>query len=161
MGAGSVGKSTPELMAELAGELEKESGRAVVVLTAAHLDYLLQRLITLTWNLPEDAEKLLFEGLTGPGGSFAWKTDMAFYLGLLTQPQKDDLVLIRRMRNAFAHELVGLSFETPKIKDRCRELKSAQIDGMPICPRDQYTKAVVRLMVELTVLVSQAEGHTH
>jgi hypothetical protein len=160
MAAGGIEKSTPDLMVELAGELEKESERAVVVLTAAHLDYLLQRLITLTWNLPEDAEKLLFEG-HNPGGDFAWKTDMAFHLGVLTQPQKDDLVLIRRMRNAFAHELVGLTFETPKIRDRCRELKSAQTDGMPICPRAQYTKAAVRLMVELTVLISQAEGHRH
>ena len=48
---------------------------------------------------------------------------MAYLLDLINKDQYDDLNLIRKIRNSFAHQLDAVTFDFPEIKSRCSHLK--------------------------------------
>jgi hypothetical protein len=54
----------------------------------------------------------------GAMGTFGQKIKLGYMLGLYEQDLKDDLVLLSRIRNAFAHRVEITSFESPPIRDQ-------------------------------------------
>jgi DNA-binding MltR family transcriptional regulator len=154
-------KSEVKLMLELTNEFQDESDRAAAVLAAAYLDHLLGELIAATMTAePEEVEELLFQKGNGPLGTFSACINTAYCLGLLSGDEWRDLHLIRKIRNDFAHELTGMSFEgTQTIANRCRELKSAKIGGRPKSLRESFSKASVRLMVDIILRIQEKLSH--
>lgn len=154
-------KSEVKLMLELTNEFQDESERAAAVLAAAYLDHLLGELLTATMTAePEEVEELLFQKGSGPLGTFSARIDTAYCLGLLSRDERRDLHLIRKIRNNFAHELTGMSFEgTQIIANRCRELKSAKVGGRPKSLRESFSKASVRLMVDIILRTREKRNH--
>ena len=107
----------------------KESDRAAAVLAGCYLDEMLGLL--LKKFLIQDA-KLIEKYILGNSpsvaiDSFAKKSRIAYALGLLRKVEYSDIDTVRRIRNEFAHQIHGLSFETQKINDLCFNLKLAQI----------------------------------
>jgi mannitol operon repressor len=147
----------PELMVRLATELGEESDRAMAVLAAAYMDHLLGNLIISVMTVEDkEVEDLLFDGPNAPLGSFSSRINMAYCLGLLSRNQRKDLDIIRKVRNQFAHEFIGVSFDTEGIANRCRELESAKIGGQPATARECFKKASVRLMVDILLKITAA-----
>ncbi|NLS13847.1 hypothetical protein HGP28_13195 [Vibrio sp. SM6] len=104
--------------------LTHESDRAAALMSAAYLDEQLKTL--LNRKLVDDAkvkERIL--GTSGAIDSFSSRIDLAYLLGLIPKNFRDDLELIRRIRNEFAHTAQKMDFETDAIKSRCFLLKSA------------------------------------
>jgi DNA-binding MltR family transcriptional regulator len=60
---------------------------------------------------------------SGPLGSFAVKIDLVHLLGLLSADGYHDMVIMKDIRNAFAHRLGIRDFKTPTIRDRCLNLR--------------------------------------
>lgn len=145
-----------EAIFRLASELDQETDRALAVIISAHLEYLLQRLISTTLKMPTSVHQFLFEGANAPLSTFSVKIKLVDCYGWFSSDVIRDLDLIRKIRNEFAHELIGVSFETPSVKSRCGELKTAQIDGDPGTARERYKKASIRLIVDTTVMVKAA-----
>jgi hypothetical protein len=136
----------------LTAELREESDRAVAILAGSFLDHLLRRLITAALKLqdfPPSADRFLFEGPNAGLASFYSKIEIAKHLSLCDEDEFRDLHRIRKVRNRFAHDLLGVSFETASIGDRCKALLAAQIDGRPATPREFFLKASIRLMVDI------------
>jgi len=154
-------KSEVKLMLQLTNEFRDESDRAAAVLAAAYLDHLLGELISATMTAePEEVEEMLFQKGNGPLGTFSARIDTAYCLGLLSRDERGDLHLIRKIRNDFAHKLAGMSFEgTQTIANRCRELKSARIGGRPKSLRESFSKASVRLMVDIILRIQEKGNH--
>lgn len=145
-------------MLQLTQEFRKESDRAVALLSAAYLDELLRDLISTVMLLDsEKAKKDIFEGPAAPLSTFSSRIQIAYCLRLITKEQKQDLDHIRQIRNDFAHKLLGLSFETDKIMERCNRLEGAKVDGTPSSNRDKFIKASVRLMVEIIIKISKGK----
>lgn len=143
-----------DLFTNLTKELDKESERALAVLAAAYLDYLLGQLIATQMVVDtNEVEKLLMEGATAPLSSFSSRIDMAYCLGLVDKSEQRDLNLIRKIRNDFAHKFSDISFNAPQIASRCRELSAAKIGGQPDAPKLCYRKASVRLMVNILIQI--------
>jgi hypothetical protein len=141
-----------EQIARLATELNEESDRALVILSASYIDHLLRLLITAELDLqdiPEAADKFLFEGSNAGLATFGSRILMAKHLGLVSKEEYGDLDRIRRIRNKFAHDFLGISFDTQQIRDLCNALKIAQIDGQPPTARERYLKAAIRFIVEI------------
>lgn len=110
-----------ERLNAFAASLQKESDRACAVLGAAMLDQVLGDLIRSA--MAEDAPRSLFEGY-GPIASFSARIDISLGLGLISRDEHCDLHLIRKIRNAFAHEMDHeLSFASDPIAHRVAELK--------------------------------------
>lgn len=152
-------RAESDLLVGLAASLEGESDRALAILAAAYLDHLLRRWITLRLELHRlpEAAKFLFEGFNAGLATFSSRIQMAKHLGLLRDEDQRDLKLIKVVRNEFAHEFTGVSFESQSIADRCRELAAARIDGQPPTARECYQKAAVRLMVTILLEVQSLE----
>jgi DNA-binding MltR family transcriptional regulator len=55
---------------------------------------------------------------SGPLGSFSVKIDLAFLLGMIGPEARDDLVILKDIRNRFAHDLNVKDFLSRAIKDK-------------------------------------------
>jgi hypothetical protein len=68
-------------------------------------------------------------------GTLSERTDMAYVLGLINQSERNDLNIIRRIRNGFAHSAKNVFFHTPVVSDECDKLKNYEnpdLDGKPV-----------------------------
>lgn len=102
---------------------EKESDRAIVVLTAAKLDLLLQNILQ-KYLVPAATTTDEFFDHQGPASTFSNKIALSYRLGLIDRDFARSLNLVRRMRNEFAHELGGTDLEEGSHRDRVRSLSS-------------------------------------
>jgi len=59
----------------------------------------------------------------GPAGSLGSKIDIGFAIGLYTEQTFKDLHTIRKIRNAFAHEIAPKDFDAQHIKDLAANIK--------------------------------------
>lgn len=109
-------------------EFNKETDRGAVIFAASLFDINLENLLK-TFLLAETSSKdELFENVTGPLGNFSSKILMSYRLGLISRKFARDLQLIRKIRNEFAHNIHGCSFEHSSVKSRILELvKSSNV----------------------------------
>lgn len=149
----------PELMGQLTKEFSSESDRAVGVLCAAYLDHLLGELIVINMDVERTvAEKLLFKDVYAPLQSFSARMHVTYCLGLIDETQHKNLNLIRKVRNAFAHQLVDLSFEDENISKLCRKLSFPAGEIRELSIRDRFIIASVHLMVDITISIQRSES---
>ena len=63
----------------------------------------------------------IFEG-NGPLISLSAKIKIGYALGIFAEHARDDLEKIRKVRNAFAHSIQEVSFDTPEVRDICNSI---------------------------------------
>jgi DNA-binding MltR family transcriptional regulator len=102
-------------------QFTKESDRAAVILVGARLDYLLGELLA-RFMLPNTAASDDLLDADRPLGTFSAKIHLAYRLGLIDAAFARALHILRRLRNTFAHETAGASFDHGPSRDRIREL---------------------------------------
>jgi hypothetical protein len=108
--------------ARLRDELAKESDRAAVILGATFLDSALELMLKAYLVPTPSSHDALFEGVSAPFGDFSGRIEAAFRLGLISGSFASALHLVRRIRNQFAHNIAGCSFEDPSVRSRLLEL---------------------------------------
>lgn len=118
--------------------VNNDSERSAVMVAAAHLSELLRRLI-VAYLIENQGVKGLFSGPTAPLGSFSARCSAAHALGLLLDDEVRQLNLIRRVRNAFAHE-ARASFRDEQIVSKCFLLDAEY--RMP--PTDGRNASIIR-----------------
>jgi DNA-binding MltR family transcriptional regulator len=100
----------------IAKEVMASSPRAGAMVASAFLDEILKALILLHMESLSDSEiEALFEP-ERPLASFSSKIKVARALGIIGPKTSHDLNLMREIRNAFAHSLRKMSFETPSVR---------------------------------------------
>lgn len=119
-------------------KLGSESDRAVAIIAATILETHITNAIKRRWHeSPTVVDRML--RTDGPLGNFGPKIDLVFLMGLVSAEGHHDMVLIKKVRNRFAHYLDVESFETPLIKSWCLSLKhfenfvltDAELQGAP------------------------------
>ena len=110
-----------EAFKEFMGEFRDESDRAAVVLGAAKLDLLLYQLLQRFFRPSTSRSDEILDG-DSPLGTFSSKITVAHRLYLIDDDLCRALHLVRKIRNAFAHEIRGVSLENGAHRDRIREL---------------------------------------
>lgn len=109
---------------QIAKDLKKETDRAAAVLAGALLESQLETL--LRKNMINHGEvNNLFENF-GPLGTFASKSSIALTLGIIPEDVFNELKYIRKIRNAFAHNLFTSGFDKSPIIDFVKNLKSTK-----------------------------------
>jgi len=109
------------LDAEFAGA----SDRAAAIVAAAVIDDALRTLLAAV--MVEDHPPGL--DVFAPGqelGSYMGRVKIAFMLGLIDDSERMRLSLVAKVRNEFAHLAEDISFNTPRIADRCRQLAAPE-----------------------------------
>jgi DNA-binding MltR family transcriptional regulator len=131
----------------LRGSLSGESDRGCALMAAAFLDGQLEKLLRQTFVASERiADDLL--GPSKPIGTFSSRIDLAFMLGFLSEQQRRDLHLIRKIRNDFGHNPSPITFDHPPIANRCREL-TYSFHKQEARARGHYTNAVFNILATI------------
>jgi hypothetical protein len=99
-----------------------EAGNALVV--AGLVEDELEKLLLGAGRPLENADADRIFGRMGPLSSFAAKIEIAYMFELIDQPVRDDLRIIKKIRNAFAHTTRNVHFGTAHIAKDCRKLSS-------------------------------------
>ena len=103
-------------------EFKGESDRACVILAGALLDSALETAIK-TYLVPcSTGRDPLFTG-NGPLSSFNARIEIAYRIGVIDLIMARNLHLIRRIRNDFAHNISGCTFEDSSVLSRMTELR--------------------------------------
>src|SRR3990167_2233013 len=116
-------------------EMEAESDRACVVLVGSILEDELLNVISNTLNLRDDLTSDDTNALFGPDGalgSFSKRISIAYAFQLIEKPDRDQLTIVREMRNACAHHMGPISFKTPELAAVAKNLMHE--DNRPIIP---------------------------
>jgi len=136
--------------------LTAESDRGCVLMAAAYIDVQLDILLRKIFVADENVAEALL-GTSKPLGTFSARIDVAFLLALLSESERRDLHLIRKIRNDFAHEPSPLTFDAPHIANRCREL-TFSYHKPDIRSRGHFTSAVFGLLATITVASIKAKN---
>lgn len=129
-----------EYLNEFKKELETSSDRGIVLTCGSIMDALLVDVLKSFLVQTDEIDKDLFK-VNGTLGNFDSKIKMAYYLGLISKYEVDNLTYLQRVRNRFAHQIVNISFESNDIANICRNFKIPKNGYIPsIIPfRDKQT----------------------
>jgi hypothetical protein len=83
---------------------------------------------------------------------------MAYYLGLISQPCRRDLDIIRAIRNDIAHKLDVDSFEVQSVQDRCKALAYSYHEKHEDA-KAHFVSAVMRLLGHIQSATWTATQH--
>lgn len=143
-------------------EFQQESPRAAVIISAAFLDSLLRDLIASFMIEDKVVNELIGtdEGSDAPLSNFSARIKTAYCLGLIDKREFDDLNIIRRIRNKFAHKIHGYSFNNKEVIDWCNSLQMPNPlkDIVPLkSHRDKYVITVSLLSTEIGMRILSTE----
>jgi len=138
----------------------ENSGRAAAIVGAAFLDTVLEHiLVNFLLDDEKEVQRLLKYDM--PLGSFGNKITLAYCLGLIGKSIRDDLRLVQKIRNRFAHDL-RVTFDDQQIKSWCLSMKWHEFAMMkaPIgaTTPDIFKVGVNQLVAHLHGMVSVARG---
>ena len=144
---------TSEQLNATFAEIFKQSDRASAVVSGGILEEILQRMITAFFLPHSNVRKSMFDGLT-PISTFGAKIDLSYHIGLINKTEYEDLKLIKKIRNNFAHSIKGINFETESIKDRCLQLQTLNKTNPPQVVFDNIKNIKTLFQINTTMLAS-------
>lgn len=139
-------------------EFAKESDRSCAIVGAAYLDEHLGGLLTsFVMDDKETAERLLSPFRPyAPLSSFAARSLAAYMFGFIDKIEYEELKIIRRIRNKFAHGWYGLSFEDPDIEEEVKKLNIHRIAPIPKTNRTMFMISVSMVSTEIRGYAKEA-----
>ncbi|WP_119304963.1 MltR family transcriptional regulator [Dongia deserti] len=130
-------------------EFDRETDRGLALVGAAVIDEKLEQTLRAFFRDDEDlADRLLKAEKQGPLSSFAVRADAALALGLLVPFEYDEIKLIAKIRNRFAHQRHGTTFKSPEIVKLCAKLRS------PLPPMQAEDEPSSRLRFTTSVIIT-------
>ena len=103
-------------------ELATGSDRAVAIVGGSIVEMSLTDALKIHLHESEKITNELFRS-TGAFGMLATKVHLGLLVGLYGEAAHSDLIVIKDIRNAFAHSLEITNFQTPRIKDLANNLR--------------------------------------
>ncbi|RUL68504.1 DUF4145 domain-containing protein [Dyella choica] len=121
-----------------------ESDRGAALMAAAYLDNKLAELLRL--RLVDDA-KTVKEALDvkGPLGTFSSRINFCFLLGAIPANARNDLHLIRKIRNDFAHVAGPITFDDASVAEHCGQLTFHSVKAAA-SPGSKFRRSVMGLL---------------
>jgi DNA-binding MltR family transcriptional regulator len=104
---------------------ELDSHRGIAVVGAAIVENRLTAVLRAAMRQDESALQELFRS-SGPLGTFGTKIRLAYLLRLIHEDLYNDLLIVTRIRNAFAHDVKISSFEEQSIRAKMRTSKHSR-----------------------------------
>ncbi|ENJ2051538.1 hypothetical protein AB0613_004435 [Vibrio parahaemolyticus] len=99
-------------------EFSGASDRSAAIVGVSYLDELLKEVIQeYMVKDTSNNDKQMFSN-NGPLSSFGSRIDISYRFGIISKYEKSQLHTLRKIRNVFAHMLVGASFESESIKQQ-------------------------------------------
>jgi DNA-binding MltR family transcriptional regulator len=142
-------------------EFQSESDRATAILGAALLDEKLRQLLEAFFVDDQEQTRLLLDN-EQPIGPFGARIRLSYCLGLLPAEDQVKLVLIKDIRNRFAHQLHGLTFASLGVAAHCEKLRGfldypPEVAELYDTPRKVFLSAVSSLSLALWAYVTPTQ----
>ena len=130
-------------------EINHGSERSVVLVIGAVIEDRLQSAIEqLLTHLTED-EKVDFFGENGPAGDFASRIKISYAMGAIPKWMRDDINIIREIRNAFAHSQLQISFDDKEVADLCLQFNRRKEADQFISHFDSFKMVGITIWVQI------------
>ena len=142
----------------LTDALSEESDRGFALITVSYLEKQLEKLLLKGFAPVGNPRKYLF-GRFGFFPGLAAKTDGAYCLGLIDVHMRDELNLLRGIRNKFAHSFDRLSFSEGATGESVGKLKFLDYD-LSTDPRTRFKGSIDTLMLLLSLEIKAANQPT-
>ena len=143
--------STAEDLAVFVNELRKETDRGLPLVATALIDHLLQETLRAFFCETKSVSYLIDDG-NAPLGSFSSRIHACHALGLIDEFEWREVTLLRKVRNLFAHNKHGFSFNDETVMGLCSSLESdlPQDEGYPLSnARFRFINASVCVVLRL------------
>jgi DNA-binding MltR family transcriptional regulator len=119
----AVNELDPDVMDEVATGSPHATAIVAAAILEDHLTIVIKsRLLHKPIKKGKNPIQDMFRG-GGPLGDFSNKIDLAYLLGCISAAAAAELHSIRRIRNAFAHQMLTSDFENDKVAALCTKLK--------------------------------------
>ncbi|MDP3551612.1 MAG: hypothetical protein Q8R81_14625 [Novosphingobium sp.] len=130
--------------------LNSESPRGAVLVAASFIETRLLKIIQAFLIEGKPKEQIL-NGFNAPIGSLSAKIALAAALGLISERERRECDLLRRIRNKFAHN-VHPSFNDSDIKSLSLELsfRAMPYENVEVDAKGSFSSASVALILSLT-----------
>jgi DNA-binding MltR family transcriptional regulator len=139
-------------------ELQSESPRAAAIIASAFLDAQLRAILL---NSFVDDKKVGKELLDSSLFSFSSRIKAAYCMGLISKSIFHDLNIINNIRNKFAHQMHGYTFDEPEIVSWCNSLVLAKVItdviSMPKTHGNNFVLGVTQLATWLGMKILETE----
>jgi DNA-binding MltR family transcriptional regulator len=127
---------------------------AIAVVAATVVEKALQVAITTRFaKVTEENWDEIFRFDRGPLGTLSSKIKLAHALGLFGPKTRSDLDHVREIRNAFAHSMSLIRFDTPEVADICEQLHTPStatlLTSFGVTPRAKYLNTTTMIAERL------------
>lgn len=139
--------------------LNQESDRGSALMAAAFIDNKVGELLHSFFIDNKKIYERLFES-NGALATFSSKIDLAFLLGLIPKNIFDDLHLLRKIRNDFAHNASFMTFESNPIKERCYSFSVLIKTQLKKHPRAYFLRAMTVILTSINMKMDSFEKCT-
>lgn len=136
--------------------LMSETDRGSVLMAAAFIEDKLLQMLQDFMVENESIQKKIFEG-NGVLATFSSKIQVAYLLGLIPKNIFDDLNILRRLRNDFAHNAKPISFKTDYIKDRCEALQVVSKTALRVDTKAYFLRAMTTILTYIHLKIDSFE----
>jgi hypothetical protein len=109
--------------------LESDSDRAAAIIAGSMIDVRLEAALRHRMRRDAQVEATAFDA-RGPLGTFANKIDMAYLMGIISKEAREDIHVVRGIRNSFAHDLSVKDFQCASIRDRTSLLRLVETHAL-------------------------------
>ena len=109
---------------QMVAEYHKESDRAAAVLAGSFVDEFTRKFIRSRMVDDKISDELLYG--YGPLANFGARINTLYAFGFINKSARDDLDVIRQIRNHFAHHPEQTSFEGEEVIRLCGKLSTAR-----------------------------------
>jgi len=115
---------------EITEQLKEKNDRSLAIASASMVEERLRWLIETKFidGLSQTKKDRIFTGL-GPLSSFTAKIEVAYALGLLKPEMREQLQIISKIRNKFAHNFRRIRFTDQEIASLCETLRKFDKEG--------------------------------
>lgn len=144
-------------IAQLLAGIPQYSDRDCAIVFGSLLERALESAIGRDFMIsPNEARRLFSYIDDGPLAKFSSKIAMGYALGIYDARMNGDLKWVARIRNAFAHARVDVTFATQAVVLACDQLlmllkpKSGESFGIAQTPRQRFTTCVGLMTLYLT-----------
>jgi mannitol repressor len=103
----------------LGADGDHNSDRSIAIIGAALVEHFLGDALYEHMRKLTKAERIRLFEEQGPLGTFDAKIQIAYAFKLLDERARDDFMLVKRIRNAFAHASNVIDFKTPQVAALC------------------------------------------
>lgn len=123
--------------------LQRRTHAEVGIVGAAIIEEkLVDALLAKMRPLNSEFKTRLFDGY-GPLSSFSAKIDLSYAFQIIDKKTRDELTIIRKIRNKFAHSVALINFGSPEILAHLQALK------MPVAKISDYPTCYLRKLKEI------------